>query len=271
MKGMLGGFKLDALKNITSNIHKLSVTPNAVCEGFTPTTYTPPKFGGIIIEVRVYALLDVRPIWHTGTRLRAVANDPHITEFYFHVTNRVQGFQIDSAGFPAPHHRTLTREVPGDWSRIIAEFNRVRDRWNGTRYDIFRHNCNLFTDDLLKSLGGRGLDREYVDSSGIRTFLEQMPGTAILMEIFKGGPNGKYDQAIWADAKSSAQLAAGILGYLYPGQPAASALERLESEWPALKKRPGNSIADGAKYYGGQIAKGAQSLGNKVATAYKKI
>ena len=262
------------MKTKIPKVSHLHFLPKEVPKAPFPVPKPPSRLhrtvpNAITIEVRVYRLVDLRPVWHTGTRIRMDPETDHRYEVYFQITNRVECLDLQSeSAFNAPKHRTLTRQVPGDWKRIVSVFDQVRQRWDGTRYDLLRHNCNLFTDDLLRSLGADGLDKEYVDSSGIRALLARLPGTATLQELFVKGPQGgnvQVDQAVWQDVKPFGKL----LQVCFPLLPTVAALNRAEAVWPEFKSRPGNTIAGGWKYYEHQTVKAVHDTGNKISAGCK--
>jgi hypothetical protein len=150
------------------------------------------------IQVNVYKIVSA-PFWHTGTVIDE-------TEYYFQTTNQVES--CVPKGMRLDHHRTIARLIPGNIDRIRTIRDQVINRWNGTRYDLGGHNCNFFTDDLLNSLGTAGLDREYLDASGLAKGLRQIPGGATVQELIVKWPisDKRLDQAFMEDLRRLAHL-----------------------------------------------------------------
>lgn len=150
------------------------------------------------IDVNVYKIRTA-PIWHTGT----VIDD---REYYFHTSNRVE--ITTPRGMDLIHHRTMVRLVPGNLDRVRSVLDTVINRWNGTRYDLGGHNCNFFTDDLIKSLGAPGLDQEYLNASGLAKGLRQYPGGSFLQELIVKWPmdDKRLDQAFMDDIQKLVNL-----------------------------------------------------------------
>ena len=75
-------------------------------------------------------------------------------------------------------------------------------------YDVAGHNCNFFTDDLIKSLGAPGLDQEYLNASGLAKGLRQIPGGTTVQELIVKWPitDKRLDQAFMDDLQRLARL-----------------------------------------------------------------
>lgn len=159
------------------------------------------------IEVNVYKLAGLAPLWHTGTVIDG-------REYYFHTTNKVQN--CDPKGHPAKHHRTLVRLVPGNLDHVKSVFDTVKSRWDDTRYDVAAHNCDRFTNDLLQSLGVSSLNKEYIDASGLAKGLRQTPGGATLQELLVKWPikDKRLDEAFLADLKRLRNVPKDIINEL---------------------------------------------------------
>ncbi|XBM35230.1 hypothetical protein AAG663_08755 [Bacillus licheniformis] len=150
------------------------------------------------IEVNVYKIVSA-PLWHTGTVIDG-------REYYFQDNNQVE--TCNPSGMDLKHHRTMVRIVPGNLDKAKATLESVINRWNGTRYDVAGHNCNFFTDDLIKSLGAPGLDQEYLNASGLAKGLRQVPGGATVQELIVKWPitDKRLDQAFMDDLQRLARL-----------------------------------------------------------------
>jgi len=150
------------------------------------------------IEVNVYKIYTA-PIWHTGTVIDG-------SEYYFQTNNRVE--ITTPRGMGLEHHRTMVRLVPGNLDRIKSVLDTVINRWNGTRYDLGGHNCNFFTDELIKSLGAPGLDQEYLNASGLAKGLRQLPGGDTLQELVVKWPitDKRLDKALMNDLQKLTRL-----------------------------------------------------------------
>jgi hypothetical protein len=136
-------------------------------------------------------------LWHTGTVI-----DGH--EYYFHVNNRV--WKGQDRGGPGQFHRTMERRLVVDQALMWQRINEVIRRWDHSRYDLFSHNCNYFTQDMLHAIGAGGLDREYIESSGASRFMAIMPGSSTLQEITIKGTSGDLSAqgiavALWDDTR----------------------------------------------------------------------
>jgi hypothetical protein len=201
-------------------------------------TAAPTKAKGLQtkIVVNVYKI-GTAPFWHTGT----VIND---REYYFQTNNKVE--TCDPRGMGLKHHRTIVRHVPGDLKHVQAVLAKVKSRWNGTRYDLGKHNCDFFTDDLLRSLGSSGLDQEYLNASGGAKALRQIPGGATAQEaIVKiGNPKDiRMDEAAKEDLKRSG---------------------RLPDDTRKEAQKAGGKVANKAKKAGGSASKEAKKTRKKV-------
>jgi hypothetical protein len=244
-------------------------------------TPQPTPVEPVEIMVFVYKIFNIGgnrpPIWHTGTAIGA-------NEYYFQTTNKVE--TCPPGEMPGMKvHRKIVRKVRGDLARVNRVLEQVKRRWNGTRYDVLKRNCNFFTDELLRALGSKGLDKEYLHNGGMRDFLSRIPGTSTLQEILLknsmfGNGTTKLDQSLKED----------ILRYfrvMCPGLPvdaAASSLEKIgfKARNAVTSTGIGGAIADGIKRghnsvrveagrAGGTISKGAKSAGGTVAKKGKKI
>lgn len=145
------------------------------------------------IVVHIYKLAGIAPLWHSGIVVDG-------QEFYFDTNNQVGSIDIEEetmAGM-SPHRETL-HSCTRSRQEVLDIVTRTISRWNETRYDVASHNCNHFTDDLLKSLGLPGLDREYLDASGLAKAGRQIPGGATIQELLIKWP--AHDKQIEAAAK----------------------------------------------------------------------
>jgi hypothetical protein len=150
------------------------------------------------VIVNVYKI-GTAPFWHTGTVIDG-------REYYFQTSNKVES--CEPKGMSLSHHRTIERLVPGNLKRVKAVQDSVVNRWNGTRYDVAKHNCDFFTDDLLQSLGAPGLDQEYLNASGVAKGLRQIPGGATAQELLVKWPvkDKRTDKAFMEDVQRLAHL-----------------------------------------------------------------
>ncbi|MFB8425032.1 hypothetical protein ACFC4S_23735 [Priestia megaterium] len=150
------------------------------------------------IEVNVYKIVSA-PFWHTGTVIDG-------KEYYFDTSNQVE--TTTPQGTSLTHHRKMVRLVPGNLNAVKLKLDTVIGRWNGTRYDLSEHNCNFFTDDLIKSLGAPGLDQEYLRASGLAIGLSSIPGGALTQELLvKWPPNDKrLDSSFMEDLERLADV-----------------------------------------------------------------
>lgn len=261
-------------------------------------TTQPSQVEPVEIVVSVYKIFNIGgnrpPIWHTGTAIKKDAGIAGFggnatgmvveNEYYFQTTNKVE--TCPPGGMPGMKvHRTIVRKVKGDLARVNRVLEQVKRRWNGTRYDVLKRNCNFFTDELLRALGSKGLDKEYLHNGGMRDFLSRIPGGSTMQEILLknsmfGNGTTKLDQSLKED----------ILRYfriMCPGLPvdaAASSLEKIGFKArnavtstgiggaiAAGIKRGHNSVRVEAGRAGGTISKGAKSAGGAVAKKAKKI
>jgi hypothetical protein len=176
------------------------------------------------IVVNVYKIGSA-PFWHTGTVIDG-------REYYFQTSNRVE--TCAPQGMALEHHRTMVRLVLGNLDRVKSIRDSVISRWDGTRYDVAGHNCNFFTDDLIQSLGAPGLDREYLNASGVAKGLRQVPGGATVQELVVKWPitDKRPDQAFMEDLRRLARLPGDVtdeLGRL--GGQASDAWKRIRPRW----------------------------------------
>lgn len=150
------------------------------------------------VVVNVYKI-GTAPLWHSGTVIDG-------REYYFQTSNRVES--TTPKGMALKHHRTIVRFVPGNKDRAIAALDKVKSKWEGTRYDVASHNCNYFTNDLLAALGTSGLDGEYIQASGLAQLGKNVPGGATAQELLvKWPPNDKrLDEAAMEDLRRLAHL-----------------------------------------------------------------
>ena len=49
-------------------------------------------------------------------------------------------------------------------------FEGICKEWKYKEYHFLNQNCNHFTNAVLIELGAEGLDRQYLDAGGLRTF-----------------------------------------------------------------------------------------------------
>lgn len=176
------------------------------------------------IVVNVYKI-GTAPFWHTGTVIDG-------REYYFQTSNRVETCAPGSMALA--HHRTMVRLVPGILRRVKSVLNSVVSRWNRTRYDVAKRNCNFFTDDLIKSLGAPGLDQEYLNASGIAKGLRQVPGGATVSELIVKWPvsDKRIDQAFMEDLGRLDRLPADVKDELERlGGQASDAWKRIRPRW----------------------------------------
>ncbi|PEC41739.1 hypothetical protein CON11_26670 [Priestia megaterium] len=148
------------------------------------------------IEVNVYKIMNVSPIWHTGTVIDGI-------EYYFDTNGEVKTTTPKGMNGNLSHHRTIVRFVPNNLETLKSVLNEVINRWNGTNYVLDSHNCNFFTDDLLHSLGTPGLDQEYLNASGLAKGLRSIPGAALYEELLVKWPvtDKRLDRAFMEDLK----------------------------------------------------------------------
>ena len=127
---------------------------------------------GTRIEVNVYKIFGVAPIWHTGTVF--LDSDGEFREYFFDSDDKVKtvspGCMKDMV-----LHRTMVRVVPKRAEEVWAIRKGVVAAFHGSSYNLFSRNCDVFTDTLLKALGVSGLDQEYVDASGFALVLKHLP------------------------------------------------------------------------------------------------
>jgi hypothetical protein len=176
------------------------------------------------IAVNVYKIGSA-PFWHTGTVIDG-------QEYYFQTNNSVES--CAPRGMTLEHHRTMGRIVPGNLDRVKSVRDSVISRWNGTRYDVAGHNCNFFSDDLLKTLGVPGLDQEYLNASGVAKGLRQIPGGATAQELLVKWPitDKRLDQAFMEDLRRLAHLPSDVKGELERlGGQASDAWKRIRPRW----------------------------------------
>ena len=177
-----------------------------------------------VIVVNVYKIV-LAPFWHTGTVIDG-------REYYFQTSNRVE--TCDPRGMALEHHRTMVRILPGNLGRVASLRDRVIARWNGTRYDVAGHNCNFFTNELLKSLGAPGLDQEYLNASGVAKGLRQYPGGGMVQELVVKWPitDKRLDQAFMEDLRRLVFLPVDVVNELerFGGQ-AAESWKHIRPSW----------------------------------------
>lgn len=185
------------------------------------------------VTVNVYKLKiggnGVAPLWHSGV----VINNK---EYSFDDTGEVRTCKPGKFGH-GKHHRTIVREVFKDSDYVQDVFDKHRSEWEGSRYSLTQHNCNLFVEGFLAKLGVEGLDREYLDCSGLAKFLRQMP-IAVAEELLKqanlGEIRGKeLEEAIREDV---------------------ARLRRLPNDMKEEANRAGKTISD-------EVKRGLGSLG----------
>ena len=175
------------------------------------------------IEINVYKIVSA-PLWHTGTVIDG-------EEYYFQTNNRVE--TCSPRGMDLVYHRKMIRLVPGDLEKVKSILAEVINRWNNTRYDVASHNCNFFTDDLIKSLGTTGLDQEYINASGLVTGLRSLPGGALFQELLIKWPieDKRLDTAFMDDLKRLLKVPVNVVdeikrvfNRIYPGS--------IDWKWP---------------------------------------
>ena len=162
-----------------------------------PAPPAPAPRREVIVRVNVYKLFNMPLLWHTGTVIGG-------KEYYFHSNSRVEK---TTPGTFSPHfHRTIERRVTIDPALAYQRVEEVIRRWHNTRYDVFSHNCNYFTQDILRAIGAGSLDREYIESSGASRVMAVIPGSSTLQEIIVKGSTGDLRAkgiavAMWDDAR----------------------------------------------------------------------
>jgi hypothetical protein len=214
------------------------------------------ELGQTRIEVNVYKIGGAAPLWHTGTVIEG-------REYFFTTTNRVESIDVKTEKMKAmSHHRTLVRIVPGNGERVRKIRDQVLARWNGTRYDFGAHNCNLFTDDLLQSLGVPGLDQEYLNASGLAKGLRQVSGGATAQELLVKWPvdDKRLDKAFMDDLSRLGRLP----------EDTAEELKRFGGTISEETRRAVATATGAAKEAGGKLSQGAKDAGGKIADTIKK-
>lgn len=111
-------------------------------------------------------------------------------------------------GMDLRHHRTIEYSAPMSMATAKATIADFNQSWNGRRYDLLSNNCNSYVNDALKRLGCGGLDREYLDASGIAKSLRHVPGTSTAQELLLKWPlrTKEIPKALEADAKKIAHI-----------------------------------------------------------------
>jgi hypothetical protein len=130
------------------------------------------------IEVHVYKI-QTSPLWHSGVVVDEI-------EYYFHQSNRVE--HCSPWGMDLIRHRTIRRQVKLPKKAVLEILARQIEEWNQKRYDLVENNCNAFVQSVLLALGADGLDREYLDASGLAKIGRQTPGVATLQELIVKWP-----------------------------------------------------------------------------------
>jgi hypothetical protein len=125
--------------------------------------------------------IEIEAIWHTSIVAYGM-------EYYF------GGFGIEFAQpgtvIGDPHHQIhlgdteIPYEMFHEWLREMAT-----DRFHGSKYDLFQHNCNTFTNELSQFLTGRPTP-EYVRSLPDRVLATPF-GRQIAQWIQAGTPRGR--------------------------------------------------------------------------------
>lgn len=212
-----------ATTTVTVNVYKIVTPPLKEMLGV----------GGIVGE----AQLGGAPLWHSG-----IVFDGQ--EYFFHSTDRVE--VTEPLGMKDTiHHRTISRRVSHSAAAVRVILDECIREANGQRYDLTANNCNCFVDRVLKRLGSEGLDREYLEASGLARVGRQLPGGATIGVVLTGlatGNHGSLEAAAKEDLSRVERLPQDIVaetervGVRIEAE-VVRAGERIEKEWKrAIRK-----------------------------------
>jgi hypothetical protein len=217
-----------------------------------------------VVEVNIYSKLG--PVYHAGIVIGK-------TEYYFDSDNHVKSSGEVRQVHGWRYTRTVRRSVAMSHKQVVESFKKVRDQWDGTRYDLLQHSCIWFVQSVLDELQVEGLDREYLHNSGFQKIC-LVPGASTLTELLKLKNGPKSVRLIEAGAADLQKLARFPKDTLREANSARSKVTNLAKasgkKVSTVSKSSEKRLSDGAKAAGKTLSNAAKSTGKKASDSAKE-